>query len=389
MKISRFFIGPALLSITVLFQPVLLSAQEVGTSIADYGIKNEDFPIRYGLVPFLAAEGGYMSRSSILATEGVPTTLKLLLSGYFAEGQGVLDLGVGRMNQKFSQSLIDNETLVSDVMEVGLRFQAANRWQFGLVGNTFFDRGERFAANQADVQFAGLAIHKEFNLSANWVARAGVKVMNDVNIDDADVQIAALDLQIGWNFSKTNQGDESPYLRNGDEVTVLDLEPTDGAIPTASESDFDLEQTAAVVPAPAVLPAAVTSTVLDKSSILTFASGSREVPQSHHEKLAKLGALLEQNQNLFERVELIGHADKTGPTEVNEMISVERAQSVREVLAQAGLANEKISIVGRGDLEPLIQSVWPHDLQANRRVEIRFYGVKDMARLESLMGTLE
>ncbi len=372
------------------FLPQAGSAQDTGTSIADYGIKDEDFPIRYGIVPFLAGDAGYMSRNIIVPTEGVPTSLKLLGSAYFADGRGVFDLGIGRANQKFSQSLLENETLVTDVMEIGLRYQTANRWQFGLVGNTMFSQGERFAANQEDVQFAGLAAHKEFNLAPNWVARAGVKVMNDLNIPDADVQVATIDLQIGWNFSSSNQGqDIGSTATTTDEVTVLDLDTDD--VPTEGAFDFDFEQTAATPlegPDSATL-AGVNSSTLDKSSVLNFSSGSRQVTEENRQKLAKLATALEENKDLFERVELIGHADKTGSVEANELISIERAQSVREAMVSGGLPLEKMSVIGKSNLEPLIDSVLPQGLRANRRVELRFHGVKDVARLEEVISSAQ
>ena len=66
-----------------------------------------------------------------------------------------------------------------------------------------------------------------------------------------------------------------------------------------------------------------------------------------------------------------GHADRLGPTTYNDALSLRRARQMRDILLGAGIAQEKIQVVARGEREPLIQT--PDNLSEprNRRVEIK------------------
>jgi outer membrane protein OmpA-like peptidoglycan-associated protein len=69
-------------------------------------------------------------------------------------------------------------------------------------------------------------------------------------------------------------------------------------------------------------------------------------------------------------VAAIGHADQTGPERVNETLALRRAERVRDLLVQRGVAAGRISVVGRGSREPAVTAAQGVAEARNRRVEI-------------------
>ena len=127
----------------------------------------------HGFVPLLGAGAGYTNYDRDLDVEGMPADLKLIGSYITPGTEGVFDIGYGIMNQQFSQTYGPNSAVTGGVLELAARYQFSNRWQFGVVGNTFFNQGAAYGANQGDAQFAGLQLLKEFDISKGWFRSCG------------------------------------------------------------------------------------------------------------------------------------------------------------------------------------------------------------------------
>jgi outer membrane protein OmpA-like peptidoglycan-associated protein len=70
------------------------------------------------------------------------------------------------------------------------------------------------------------------------------------------------------------------------------------------------------------------------------------------------------------RIAIIGHTDSTGSEAVNNPLSVHRAESVRDYLADRGVAPSRIEVAGRGEREPVADNSSEAGRAKNRRVEI-------------------
>lgn len=68
---------------------------------------------------------------------------------------------------------------------------------------------------------------------------------------------------------------------------------------------------------------------------------------------------------------VIGHTDTVAKREYNDALSLRRAETVKRLLIEAGIAAEQIAVQGRGERELLIQTADGVDEPRNRRVEIR------------------
>ena len=70
------------------------------------------------------------------------------------------------------------------------------------------------------------------------------------------------------------------------------------------------------------------------------------------------------------RVTVVGHTDSTGSDAINQALSVERAQSVRNYLSVRGVDAQRIDVHGRGSHEPIASNTSDSGRAQNRRVEI-------------------
>jgi outer membrane protein OmpA-like peptidoglycan-associated protein len=69
-------------------------------------------------------------------------------------------------------------------------------------------------------------------------------------------------------------------------------------------------------------------------------------------------------------VMVIGHTDRVGSVELNDRLSKTRADGLRNLLIESGVAADKLEAVGRGERDPLVPTADEVDEPKNRRVEI-------------------
>ncbi|MFI4999347.1 MAG: OmpA family protein [Reyranellales bacterium] len=70
------------------------------------------------------------------------------------------------------------------------------------------------------------------------------------------------------------------------------------------------------------------------------------------------------------RVTATGHTDKSGPEAYNMALSLRRANAVKDALVREGVPATAISVIGRGESQPLVQTADGVREPQNRRVEI-------------------
>lgn len=105
-------------------------------------------------------------------------------------------------------------------------------------------------------------------------------------------------------------------------------------------------------------------------SDITFDTGKADVKSSFY---GALNVVAESAKQYGSRVRIVGHTDSTGPAKLNEMLSVQRAQSVGQYLAAQGVAVQNIEAFGAGFSQPVADNSTVSGRATNRRVEISLY----------------
>jgi outer membrane protein OmpA-like peptidoglycan-associated protein len=101
---------------------------------------------------------------------------------------------------------------------------------------------------------------------------------------------------------------------------------------------------------------------------IQFEHDSARLTVDSTQQLVELGKALSNDRLLSESFVVEGHADAHGDEQYNRELSLRRAITVVDFLsANAGIANQRLQAVGKGEEEP--QTNDPYDPQ-NRRVDV-------------------
>lgn len=75
-------------------------------------------------------------------------------------------------------------------------------------------------------------------------------------------------------------------------------------------------------------------------------------------------------------IKVVGHTDSTGSKNNNELLSFNRALSVKNYLIKSGFSQDQIQVEGLGEVNPIDTNETSHGRQNNRRVEIEVLYLK-------------
>lgn len=101
-------------------------------------------------------------------------------------------------------------------------------------------------------------------------------------------------------------------------------------------------------------------------SDVSFDTGSANIKPQMRPLLDELG----RNLDAGVRVTVVGHTDSTGSDAINDPLSRDRAEAVRDYLSARGLGRDRVQVQGRGAHEPVASNDTDAGRAANRRVEI-------------------
>jgi len=104
------------------------------------------------------------------------------------------------------------------------------------------------------------------------------------------------------------------------------------------------------------------------SFVLYFISATDEPINEAKLELNKV--LAELRERVVADIVLVGHTDRVGSDEANDILSLMRSERVKSDLVRHGVAAERIRIVGRGERELIVETADEVEEPRNRRVEV-------------------
>ncbi len=316
----------------------------------------------HGWWPFFSTQMGLMDYSGRSgADDGHAIAFKGLMSFYNSERSWVFDGGVGLYNTGAK------DVVTTGLVEAAARFRFRPRWELGPVGTVFIGNGDKLGSSADNfTSFVGASILHDIPLQNGHLLRAGGRFQSDVGIPNQTANLFLFEIHYGFDWSNSSSALTSS-----------------AAAPSASEespsSTQEIPQAAALAPH---LADANRLEVLNwpKQGLL-FAPRQVEPNSTDQRRLAALVEELMGNVNLVEGVKVVGHADQVGNEYTNSMLSLARAQAVANILIFSGMPQSKVVTLGRGEQDPITRS----RIDANRRVELEFFGVKDNNKLNSVL----
>lgn len=322
-------------------------------------IQRGDLSKPQGLWPFIGLGLGVTDSNTSIRTGGVPMHVKVLGSYYFQETPWVADAGIGLHNEFLTQNGKDSDTIQSLYTEFAGRYEFTNKWQLGAIWNTLVDNPDRYKSNTENLaSFIGVQALKEFTWNKEYLVRVGGRAMTDVGISGETIDTVMAELQVSFGPSESS----NPNI-------------------------IRVEETRPETIAPHLARQAMATIEIDARNV-NFESASTKPVRGSQVYLKRLARALSDNRHLFDKVEVIGHADQRGPNTYNDKLSQRRAQAISEALVSAGLSRNQIQTKARGKHQLLTSSMSPSALQRNRRVELEFEGVKNQEALKNVIDSV-
>lgn len=109
--------------------------------------------------------------------------------------------------------------------------------------------------------------------------------------------------------------------------------------------------------------------VITLSGSVLFASGKSALLPSAQRRLTEVAKTLSE-QDKTSKIDVMGYTDSTGSATMNDELSRQRAESVREFLVTHGIAGDRVEAKGMGESQPVATNETPEGRASNRRVEI-------------------
>ncbi len=100
---------------------------------------------------------------------------------------------------------------------------------------------------------------------------------------------------------------------------------------------------------------------------ITFDTGKATIKPESMTEIARIKKLMDENTTL--KFEVQGHCDNTGSAATNDKLSQQRADAIKAKLQQMGIAQDRLTAVGKGSREPIADNSTADGRAKNRRVE--------------------
>jgi len=104
------------------------------------------------------------------------------------------------------------------------------------------------------------------------------------------------------------------------------------------------------------------------NSEVSFAYNSSKLTPAFHRTLNKVADILTRYPRTT--IKITGHTDSRGSAQYNQQLSEQRAQAVKWYLMDRDMPANRVSIDGRGEMEPRASNDTEAGRQLNRRVEM-------------------
>lgn len=316
--------------------------------------------------PFLGVYGGYGAlrdtESPIQDKDGYLLGGKVI--GSWQSSQWYFDAGVGYQYEMLYGDSADVETK-EGILELDTRYKLSNTLSLGPVATLHYGtdthRTEDLDRPDRGMLTGGAKLMYE-NITNGNPYRIELNLQRSItDIRDGDYYTATLGFQIGFPWDKPKKA-ITPVL-------VLPPLTDKKVVVAAAERKPDVQYTL-------------------KNSQVGFKTASYKLDPRTVRKLKALGRHLAEHEDQYGEIEISGHTDSRGSFEYNQGLSERRAESVKQVLLDAGVPEGKISSKGYSYSKPIDTDKTPAAFDRNRRTEIQFYGVKNSKELNNKIDEL-
>ena len=251
------------------------------------------------------------------------------------------------VNAKAGQSGTETVGTRAGYAEAAGRYRVSQKLELGLLARVTFGTDSTFSTSDEIVTtpnvFAGPQLIYDLTFSRGIASRMGAFLLTDLTISGRQIY------WLGVNF------DIGVPLTRGDVVVK-----TETKIKYKERNRFIID-----------------------AEVVNFVTNSSDLSEGAKRYLMTLGRFLFNNQAVWERLVVSGHADQRGDDEHNEELAERRANAVRDILLSQGVQDDRIVLRFLGSRDPTDEEDADIALARNRRVELYFIGRVNVVALRA------
>ena len=196
-------------------------------------------------------------------------------------------------------------------------------------------------------------------------ARTTITIKNEFNIPYPNTRILIKGSTKNYTFISDIQGNGIIDLKKGEEFRV-------SCFVNGEEFKFDeviyIEKNKNIISANIDLQFDLYESIFEIKN-LNFKTAKYNIEEKYFQELDNLKSLL-VNENEI-KIEIAGHTDNNGSELANQLLSENRAKSVKSYLVKNGIDKLRINCVGYGEKQPIANNNSKQGREKNRRIEIR------------------
>ena len=197
------------------------------------------------------------------------------------------------------------------------------------------------------------------------LARTTITIKNEFNIPYPNTRILIKGSTKNYTFISDIQGNGIIDLKKGEEFRV-------SCFVNGEEFKFDeviyIEKNKNIISANIDLQFDLYESIFEIKN-LNFKTAKYNIEEKYFQELDNLKSLL-VNENEI-KIEIAGHTDNNGSELANQLLSENRAKSVKSYLVKNGIDKLRINYVGYGEKQPIANNNSKQGREKNRRIEIR------------------
>lgn len=195
-------------------------------------------------------------------------------------------------------------------------------------------------------------------------ARTTITIKNEFNIPYPNTRILIKGSTKNYTFISDVQGNGIIDLKKGEEFIV-------SCFVNGEEFKFDeviyIEKNKNIISANIDLQFDLYESIFEIKN-LNFKTAKYNIEEKYFQELDNLKSLL-VNENEI-KIEIAGHTDNNGSELANQLLSENRAKSVKSYLVKNGIDKLRINCVGYGEKQPIADNNSKQGREKNRRIEI-------------------
>ena len=196
-------------------------------------------------------------------------------------------------------------------------------------------------------------------------ARTTITIKNEFNITYPNTRILIKGSTKNYTFISDVKGNGIIDLKKGEEFKV-------SCFVNGEEFKFDeviyIEKNKNIISANIDLQFDLYESIFEIKN-LNFKTAKYNIEEKYFQELDNLKSLL-VNENEI-KIEIAGHTDNNGSELANQLLSENRAKSVKSYLVKNGIDKLRINCVGYGEKQPIANNNSKQGREKNRRIEIR------------------